>query len=189
MLMIVGLGNPGSKHALQRHNVGFMAIDVLAEVYSAPPFRQKFQGLASECRIEGVKTLLLKPQTFMNDSGRSVGAAAQFYKIAPANILVIHDELDLAEFKIKLKLGGGTAGHNGLKSIAAHLGTNDFKRLRFGIGHPGAKPLVLKHVLGNFSKAELEHLPEILGAVAAEAKSLVTGDDARFLSDLAQRLR
>jgi len=189
VLMFVGLGNPGGQYALHRHNVGFMAVDVIADMYSAPPFRKKFQGLASECRIDGKKVLLLKPQTFMNESGRSVQAAAQFYKIAPADILVMHDELDLAPFKVKLKLGGGTAGHNGLKSIAAHLGTNDFRRLRFGIGHPGAKPLVNKHVLGNFEKAEMATLPDILGALAAEAPSLASGDDARFLSDFAQRLR
>lgn len=189
MFMLVGLGNPGAQYALHRHNVGFMAIDTIAEIYSAPPFRKKFQGLATECRIDGTKTLLLKPQTFMNNSGQSVQEAARFYKIDAANILVLHDELDLAEFKIKLKLGGGTAGHNGLKSIEAHLGTKEFRRLRFGIGHPGAKPLVNNHVLGNFSKAELNELPTVLGAIAAETKWLVEGDDPRFLSDLALRLR
>lgn len=189
MYMIVGLGNPGAQYALHRHNVGFMAVDVIADHYGAPEFRKKFHGLASECRIDGSKVLLLKPQTFMNNSGQAVQQAVRFYKIAPEDILVIHDELDLAEFKIKIKLGGGTAGHNGLKSMQAHLGTPDFKRLRFGIGHPGAKPLVNYHVLGNFSKAEMEQLPDVLGALAAEINWLVSGDDARFLSDFALRLR
>lgn len=189
VFMLVGLGNPGAQYALHRHNVGFMAIDVIADLYGAPQMRKKFQGLATECRIGSAKVLLLKPQTFMNKSGQSVQEAARFYKISPSNILVIHDELDLAEFKIKLKLGGGTAGHNGLKSIEAHLNTKDFRRLRFGIGHPGAKHLVNGHVLGNFSKTEMADLPDVLGAVAAEANWLVQGDDPRFLSDLALRLR
>lgn len=189
MFMLVGLGNPGAQYALHRHNVGFMAIDVIAELYHAPQFRKKFQAMSAECRIGAQKVLLLKPQTFMNDSGRSVQEAARFYKIPSERILVIHDELDIPEFKIKLKLGGGTAGHNGLKSIEAHLGTKDFRRLRFGIGHPGAKHLVTNHVLGNFSKQEMQALPDVLGAIAAEAKSLVDGDDPRFLSDLALRLR
>ncbi|MEO0411160.1 MAG: aminoacyl-tRNA hydrolase [Pseudomonadota bacterium] len=189
MFMLVGLGNPGGQYALHRHNIGFMVVDAIAALYHAPAFRKKFHAEIAECRIGAAKVLLVKPQTFMNDSGQAVQEAARFYKIAPSDILVVHDELDLAPFKLKLKLGGGTAGHNGLKSIQAHLNTDQFRRLRFGIGHPGARHLVLKYVLGNFSKAELDALPDHLGAIAAEAEMLASGNDARFLSDVSQRLR
>ncbi|MEM7570103.1 MAG: aminoacyl-tRNA hydrolase [Pseudomonadota bacterium] len=189
MFILVGLGNPGGQYALHRHNVGFMVIDAIAEAYGAPSFRKKFQAEVSECKIDGTKVLLMKPQTFMNESGQAVQAAAQFYKIAPADIMVVHDELDLEPFKLKVKVGGGTAGHNGLKSIQAHLGTPDFGRLRFGIGHPGAKPLVLKYVLGNFAKAEMDPLADYLGAIAAEIGLLAKGETAPFLSNIARRLR
>lgn len=189
MLMLVGLGNPGTQYALNRHNIGFMVVDALAHAYGAPGWRKKFQAEITDCTIGNEKVLLVKPQTYMNDSGRAVQEAAHFYKLAPKDIVVVHDELDLAPFKLKLKLGGGTAGHNGLKSIQSHLGTPEFRRLRFGIGHPGARPLVLKYVLGNFSKAELDQLPDHLGAIADEAASLITGDDAQFLSNVARQLR
>lgn len=189
VFIIAGLGNPGAQYALNRHNVGFMVVDAIADMASAPAFRKKFKSLVSECKLGSTKVLLMKPQTFMNASGEAVREAAQFYKVSPAKVLAIHDELDLEPFKLKVKTGGGNAGHNGLKSIQSHLGTPDFMRLRIGIGHPGAKPLVHKHVLGNFSKAELEALPDLLGAIAAEAQSLVAGDEAKFLSDTALRLR
>ncbi|HBK90219.1 MAG TPA: aminoacyl-tRNA hydrolase, partial [Parvularcula sp.] len=157
MLLIVGLGNPGEKYARHRHNVGFMAVDAIAGAHRFGPERKKFQGVIREGEIGGVKFLSLKPQTFMNDSGLSVGAAMRFYKIEPADVVVFHDELDLAPGKIKAKIGGGLAGHNGLKSIAEHIG-EEFRRVRIGIGHPGDKARVTGHVLGDFSKADQDWL-------------------------------
>lgn len=188
MQLFVGLGNPGAQYALHRHNIGFMAADAIAEVHRFDPWRVKFQGLAAEGRIGGSKLLLLKPTTWMNESGRSVGEAMRFYKLTPADVTVFYDELDLAPGKVRVKVGGGTAGHNGIRSTVAHIG-EDFRRVRLGIGHPGHKDRVTGHVLGNFSRAELDGwVPDLLGAVAAEADWLVKGDDARFMNDVALRM-
>lgn len=184
----VGLGNPGAQYALHRHNVGFMAIDAIAEVHSFGPPQKKFSGILHEGRIGGAKILLLKPATFMNESGRSVGEALRFYKLGPDALTVFHDELDLAPFKVKVKQGGGTAGHNGLRSIDRHIGP-DFRRIRIGIGHPGHKDRVTGYVLGNYAKTEIDPLADMLGAIAAEAGWLTKGDDTRFMNDVALRLQ
>ena len=186
MQLWVGLGNPGPQYAMHRHNVGFMAIDTIAEVHGFGPVQKKFQGWLQEGRIGSEKILLLKPATFMNQSGRSVGEALRFYKLGLADLTVFHDELDLAPFKVKVKQGGGHAGHNGLRSVDQHLGA-DFRRVRIGIGHPGHKERVNGHVLGNYTKAEMDPLVEMLGAIAAEADRLVAGDDTRFMNDVALR--
>ncbi len=188
MQIWAGLGNPGTRYALNRHNVGFMAADAIAEVHDFAPPRKAFRSEVSEGRIGRHKVLLLKPQTYMNLSGEAVAAALRFYKLDLSALTVFHDELDLAPMKVKVKLGGGTAGHNGLRSIDQHLGA-EFRRVRIGIGHPGNKDLVTPHVLGNYSKAELETLPDLLGALAAEAEWLAGGDDARFMSEVARRLQ
>jgi PTH1 family peptidyl-tRNA hydrolase len=189
MQLWVGLGNPGAQYSLHRHNVGFMAADIIAEVHGFSPWSKKFRGLIAEGRIGEVRVLLLKPQTFMNDSGDAVQQALKFYKLGMEALTVFHDELDLAPFKVKVKMGGGTAGHNGLRSIDASLGP-DFRRVRIGIGHPGPgrKDLVTPHVLGNYRKAEMEPLSDLLAAIAAEAEWLAEGDDARFMSEVALRL-
>ena len=184
----VGLGNPGAQYAMQRHNVGFMAIDAIAEVHSFDPPKKSFSGWAQQGRIGSQRILLLKPATFMNDSGRSVRAAMDFFKKEAGDVTVFHDELDLAPFKVKVKTGGGTAGHNGLRSTDAHIG-NDFRRVRIGIGHPGHKDRVTRHVLGNYARAEMDPLSDLLAAIAAEARWLAEGDDARFMSDVASRLQ
>jgi PTH1 family peptidyl-tRNA hydrolase len=186
MQLWVGLGNPGAQYAMNRHNVGFMAADTIAEVHGFGPVQKKFAGWLQEGRIGGDKILLLKPATFMNESGRSVGEALRFYKLDMDALTVFHDELDLAPFKVKVKQGGGTAGHNGLRSIDQHMGP-DFRRVRLGIGHPGHKDRVTGYVLGNYAKAELDDLADMLGAVAAEAEWLARGDDARFMNDVALR--
>ena len=190
MQLWVGLGNPGTQYALQRHNVGFMAADVLAEAHDFGPWQKKFRSLIADGRIGRKRILLLKPQTFMNDSGDAVQQALKFYKLDLDALAVFHDELDLAPFKVKVKVGGGTAGHNGLRSIDAALGP-DFKRIRIGIGHPGPgrKDLVTPHVLGNYAKREMEALSDMLGVIAAEADWLADGDDVRFMSEVALRLR
>ena len=190
MQLWVGLGNPGAQYALQRHNVGFMAADIIAEVHDFALWSKKFRSLVAEGRIAGQRVLLLKPQTFMNDSGDAVQQAMHFYKLGMDDLTVFHDELDLAPFKVKVKQGGGTAGHNGLRSIDAALGP-DFRRVRIGIGHPGPgrKDLVTPHVLGNYAKAEMEPLSDVLAAIAAEAEWLADGDDARFMSEVALRLQ
>ncbi|MEM6811738.1 MAG: aminoacyl-tRNA hydrolase [Pseudomonadota bacterium] len=160
MFLIVGLGNPGNKYEGNRHNIGFMVIDEIARSNNFPAFKNKFQGELSEGRIGTQKIALLKPQTYMNDSGQSVGKAAQFFKVPPEKIIVFHDELDLAPRKIKVKQGGGTGGHNGLKSIDAHLGNKEYWRVRCGIGHPGDKNRVSGYVLNDFSKEEQKWLPD-----------------------------
>jgi len=187
MQLWVGLGNPGAQYALQRHNVGFMAADTIAEIHDFGPVKKAFQGWTQEGRIGPEKILLLKPATFMNESGRSVGEAMRFYKLDVGDVTVFHDELDLAPFKVKVKTGGGTAGHNGLRSTEAHIG-NEFRRVRIGIGHPGHKDKVSPYVLGNYAKAEMDPLADLLGAVAAEARWLAEGNDGRFMSDVALRL-
>lgn len=188
MQIWVGLGNPGPRYALHRHNVGFMAVDVIGEMHGFGPIQKKFQGWVQEGRIGREKVLLLKPATFMNESGRAVGEAMRFYKLELDALTVFHDELDLVPFKVKVKQGGGTAGHNGLRSIDRHLG-NDFRRVRLGIGHPGHKDRVSGHVLGNYAKSEQDDLAAMLGAVGAEAQWLAEGDNPRFMSDVALRMQ
>jgi PTH1 family peptidyl-tRNA hydrolase len=190
MQLWVGLGNPGDKYKMHRHNVGFMAADVIAATRGFGPWQKKFRSLVSEGRIGGARVLLVKPQTYMNDSGDAVQQALKFYKLDEEALTVFHDELDLAPMKVKVKVGGGTAGHNGLRSIDASLGP-DFKRVRIGIGHPGPglKHLVTPHVLGNYAKSELEVLSDMLAAIASEADWLAEGDDARFMSEVALRLQ
>ncbi len=177
MLLFVGLGNPGRGYARNRHNIGFMALEAIARRHGFGPARARFHGLATEGVIAGTKTLLLQPQTYMNESGRSVGEAARFHKISPEEIVVFHDELDLAPAKCRVKIGGGNAGHNGLRSISAHIG-NDYKRVRLGIGHPGDKALVHSYVLNDFAKSEEPWVTALCEAVADNADLLVKGDDA-----------
>ena len=171
---------------MHRHNVGFMAADVIADMHGFGPVQKKFQGWLQEGRIGTEKILLLKPATFMNESGRSVGEALRFYKLGTEALTVFHDELDLAPFKVKVRTGGGLAGHNGLRSIDQHLGP-DFRRVRLGIGHPGHKDRVTGYVLGNYAKAEMDDLADMLAAIGAEAEWLAKGDDPRFMSDVALR--
>lgn len=188
MQLWVGLGNPGPQYAMHRHNVGFMVVDTIAEVHGFSPVQKKFSGWAQDGRIGGQRVILLKPATFMNESGRAVSEALRFYKLGLDALTVFHDELDLAPFKVKVKQGGGTAGHNGLRSIDKHLGA-DFRRVRLGIGHPGHKDRVTGHVLGNFAKAEQDDLVDMLGAIAGEAEWLAKGDDVRFMNDIALRMQ
>ncbi len=185
MPVFVGLGNPGNAYAGHRHNVGFMALDLLAERHGFAPWRAKFQGQLSEGHLGVAKVLLLKPLTYMNESGRAVGEALRFYKLEPRDVIVFHDELDLVPFKCRVKQGGGVAGHNGLRSIAAHLGTQDFKRVRLGIGHPGDRNRVTNYVLGNFAKAEIPDLARFLDAVVDAAPKLAQDDDAGFMNRVA----
>ena len=186
MQIFAGLGNPGGRYAGHRHNVGFVAVDRIAADHGFGPWRAKFQAQIAEGRLGGDKVLLLKPQTFMNLSGQAVGEALRFHKLTPAELTVFHDELDLAPMKVKARIGGGLAGHNGLRSINASLGP-DFRRVRIGIGHPGHKDRVTGYVLGNYAKSEMDALSDMLGAIAAEAPWLADGDDARFMSDVALR--
>ena len=190
MQLWVGLGNPGAQYALHRHNVGFMAVDLIADVHNFSPWSKKFRSLVAEGRIGRHKVLLLKPQTFMNDSGDAVQQALRFYKLELDALTVFHDELDLAPFKVKVRIGGGLAGHNGLRSIDTVFGP-EFRRVRLGIGHPGPgrKDLVTPHVLGNYAKAEMEPLSDMLAAIAAEAGWLANADDARFMSEVALRMQ
>ena len=187
MQIWVGLGNPGPEYALHRHNIGFMAIDAITAFHDFEPPKKRFQGWTIDARLGSERLLLLKPATFMNESGRAIGEAVRFHKLAPADVTVFYDELDLAPFKVKVRRGGGTAGHNGIRSTVAHIG-EDFRRVRLGIGHPGHRDRVQGHVLGNFARAELDSLTDLLGAVAAEAPWLAQGDDARFMNDIALRL-
>ena len=190
MQLWVGLGNPGAQYSLHRHNVGFAAVDLIAEVHGFGPWQKKFRSLVSEGRIGRNRVLLLKPQTYMNDSGDAAQQALNFYKLDVGALTAFHDELDLAPFKVKVRVGGGLAGHNGLRSIDASLGP-DFRRVRIGIGHPGPglKQLVTPHVLGNWAKSEMEPLSDVLAAIAAEAEWLADGEDARFMSEVALRLQ
>src|SRR5947209_18626504 len=181
MLLFVGLGNPGARHARNRHNIGFMAVGAIARRYAFAPFRARFQSRASEGQIAGERIVLIEPQTFMNDSGRAVQEAARFYKIALEDIIVFHDELDLAPGKLRVKIGGGNAGHNGLRSITAHMG-NEYKRVRLGIGHPGDKSLVYSYVLSDFAKSEASWVEALCKAVADQAPLLAKGDDVHFQS-------
>lgn len=188
MQIWAGLGNPGAQYALHRHNVGFMAVDVIAERYNFAPWKRGFQGQVSEGRIASTRILLVKPQTFMNESGRSVGEAMRFYKAEPGDVTAFYDELDLDPMKVKVRNGGSAAGHNGIRSITAHIGAQ-FRRVRIGIGHPGHKDRVTGYVLGNYAKAEMDPLSDLLGAIAAEAEWLAKGDDVRFMNDVAMRMQ
>ena len=188
MKLFVGLGNPGGQYAFNRHNVGFMAVDAIAQANGFPSWRKRFSGLAAEGKLAGQPVLLFKPQTFMNESGRAVGEAARFYKLDLGDVVVFHDELDLAPGKVRVKTGGGVAGHNGLKSLSAHIG-NDYVRVRIGIGHPGSKDLVTGHVLRDFAKAEHDWLEPLLGAIATEAPYLAEGANDKFQSRVAHAMQ
>ncbi len=181
MYLFVGLGNPGAKYASNRHNVGFMAVDVIAAAHHFGPWKKKFQGEISEGKLAGERVFLLKPQTYMNESGRSVGEVLRFHDVPLDQVLVFYDELDLEAGKVRVKIGGGAAGHNGIRSIVAHV-SPDFKRVRLGIGHPGVKELVMPHVLGDFAKGDRSWLVAMLDAVADNAEMLVKGEDAPFQS-------
>jgi PTH1 family peptidyl-tRNA hydrolase len=188
MKLFVGLGNPGSEHARQRHNVGFMAVERIAERHGLGPWRKRFHGLACDGRIGAERVMLLKPQTYMNESGRSVAEAQRYLEIEEGAIYVFHDELDLAPGKLKVKTGGGNAGHNGLRSLSAHIG-NEYARVRIGIGHPGSKDLVYRYVLHDFAKADAAWVGPLLDAIADAAPRLAAGDDARFLTEVARALK
>lgn len=188
MKLFVGLGNPGAQYAFNRHNVGFMAVDVIAAAHGFAAWRKRFQGLTSEGRLGGEQVLLLKPQTFMNESGRSVGEAARFYKIPVRDVVAFHDELDLPPGKVRVKIGGGVAGHNGLKSLTAHLG-NDYMRVRIGIGHPGHRERVIGHVMRDFAKADMEWLEPVLAAMSDAAPILARGEKDKFQTQVAHETR
>lgn len=179
MILLVGLGNPGAKYERNRHNVGFMAADAIVRRHSFSPPRARFQGTVSEGMFDGEKVIVLKPTTYMNESGRAVGEAMRFYKLTPADVVVFYDELDLEPGKVRIKTGGGAAGHNGIRSIASHIGP-DFRRVRIGIGHPGAKDRVLGYVLGDFAKADTTWVEPMLDAMADAAPLLAEGKDATF---------
>jgi len=179
MLLFVGLGNPGAKHAGNRHNIGFMVVDAIAKRHGFPPWRRRFQGVASEGTMGGEKVLLLLPGTYMNESGRAVAEAVNFYKIGLGDIAVFHDEIELPSAKVRVKTGGGIAGHNGLRSISAHVG-NDYRRVRIGVDHPGVKEMVHAHVLGDFAKAEREWVETLCDIIADNAGLLAQGKDSTF---------
>ena len=181
MHLLVGLGNPGREYAYNRHNVGFMALDEIVRRYGFAPWRRRFQGQVAEGRIAGERVLALKPETYMNESGRAVGEAMRFYKLKPADLVVIYDELDLPPGKARLKSGGSTAGHRGLRSIEPQVG-KDFRRLRLGIGHPGAREKVNGYVLHDFAKADRDWLEPLLEAVAEHAPLLASGEDSTFMN-------
>ncbi len=187
MLLFVGLGNPGVKYAGNRHNIGFMAVDEIARAHGFGPWKSKFQGQISEGRLGAEKVLLLKPETMMNLSGQSVGEAMRFYKLLPDDVTVFHDELDLAPGKLRLKQGGGHAGHNGLRSIHQHI-SEDYRRVRLGIGHPGRKELVAHYVLQDFAKADAAWLDDLLRGIGDGAVYLAEGDKDRFQNAVALRL-
>ncbi|MFP4405196.1 aminoacyl-tRNA hydrolase [Rhodosalinus sp.] len=187
MQLFVGLGNPGQKYARNRHNIGFMAVDRIAGAHGFGPWRAKFQAELAEGRLGGEKVVLLKPQTYMNLSGQSVGEAMRFYKLGPGDVTVFHDELDLAPGKLRVKRGGGHAGHNGLRSIHQHIGA-DYRRVRLGIGHPGRKELVSAYVLHDFAKADEDWLDDLLRGIADGAPHLAEGDENRFQNAVAQRV-
>ncbi|MCK1737393.1 aminoacyl-tRNA hydrolase [Bradyrhizobium sp. 138] len=179
MRLFVGLGNPGAKYARNRHNIGFMAVDEIARRHGFAPWRRRFQGETSEGTLGTERVILLKPTTYMNESGRAVQEAASFFKIAPGDVTVFHDELELPPGKVRVKIGGGIAGHNGLRSISAHIG-NDYRRVRLGIGHPGVKEMVHGHVLSDFAKADNDWVATLCEAVAEHAGLVAKGTDATF---------
>ncbi|WP_160008176.1 aminoacyl-tRNA hydrolase [Rhizobium sp. 18055] len=184
MLVIAGLGNPGSQYAGNRHNIGFMAVDAIHRRHSFSPWTKKFKAVISEGEIAGEKVLLIKPQTYMNLSGESVGEAMRFYKLQPSDIVAVYDELDLAPAKARIKTGGGHGGHNGIKSLDAHCG-KEYRRLRLGIGHPGNKDLVQHYVLGDFAKVDRTWLEPMLEALADNAEMLVRNEDSQLMNKLA----
>lgn len=188
MWLFVGLGNPGAKYARHRHNLGFMAVDAIADTYGFDAWRRRFQGLTAEGRLGTHKVLLLKPTTFMNESGRAVGEAVRFYKMTPENVVVFYDEIDLQPGKVKVKTGGGAAGHNGIRSLIAHLG-EDFVRVRLGIGHPGRKDLVHHYVLHDFAKADSAWLEPLLDEIARAAPRLAEDDPANFMNEVASGMQ
>ena len=179
MQLLVGLGNPGERYAGNRHNIGFMAIQAIAKRHGIGPWRRRFQGVASEGPIGNERLLLLMPGTFMNESGRAVGEAVHFYKLTPDDVTVIHDEIDLVPAKVKVKTGGGIAGHNGLRSITEHIG-NDYRRVRIGVGHPGNKDLVQHYVLSDFAKSERPWVDALVDIIADNADLIARGEDASF---------
>lgn len=179
MRLLVGLGNPGDRYVGNRHNVGFMAVQEIAKRHGIGPWRRRFQGVACEGPIGAERTLLLLPGTFMNESGRAVAEAAHFYKLGPGDVTVFHDEIDLPPGKVRVKVGGGIAGHNGLRSITEHIG-NDYRRVRIGVGHPGNKDLVHAYVLNDFAKSERDWLEALIGILADNVDILVRGEDASF---------
>ena len=187
MKLLVGLGNPGAKYARNRHNIGFMAMDQIASDHGFGPWRSKFQGVISEGRFGSEKAILLKPETFMNLSGQSVGEVMRFHKLEPADVVVFHDELDLAPGKVRLKTGGGHAGHNGLRSIHGHIGP-DYDRVRLGVGHPGHKDAVAGYVLRDFPKADAEWLDDVLRGIGDGIAHLIDGHGDRFLNAIALRV-
>jgi PTH1 family peptidyl-tRNA hydrolase len=179
MRLLVGLGNPGPRYAGNRHNIGFMAVEAIARRHRIGPWRRRFQGLAADGPIDGERVILLLPGTYMNDSGLAVAEAAHFYKIDVGHIVVFHDEIDLPPAKVRVKTGGGIAGHNGLRSISSHVG-NDYRRVRIGVGHPGVKELVYPYVLGDFAKAERPWVEALCDIIAANAAMIVNGEDSAF---------
>ena len=187
MLLLVGLGNPGADYARHRHNVGFMALDAIHRRHGFGPWRRRFRAEVSEGTLGGTKILLLKPQTYMNESGGAVSEAANFYKIEPADIVVIHDEVDLPPGKVRMKAGGGSAGHNGLRSISGAIG-DGYRRLRIGVGHPGQPGMVHTHVLRDFAKADADWLEPLLEAIAENASLLADGKDSTFANRLHEAL-
>src|SRR5580704_12987732 len=179
MRLLVGLGNPGTQHVGNRHNVGFMVVQEIARRHGFPPWRRRFQGVATEGAIGSERVLLLLPGTYMNESGRAVGEAAHFYKLAPGGITVFHDEIDLVPGKVRVKVGGGIAGHNGLRSISEHIG-NDYRRVRIGVGHPGDKDLVHAYVLSDFAKSERPWVEALVDIMADNVDLIARGEDASF---------
>ena len=179
MRLLVGLGNPGARYVGNRHNIGFMALEAIARRHGPMPWRRRFQGVAAEGPLAGERVILLLPGTFMNDSGLAVAEAAHFYKIGAGDIVVFHDEIDLPPAKVRVKTGGGIAGHNGLRSISSHVG-NDYRRVRIGVGHPGVKELVYNHVLSDFAKAERPWVEAVCDIIADNAGLIAKGDDASF---------
>jgi len=179
MLLLVGLGNPGARYVGNRHNIGFMAVQEIAKRHGIGPWRRRFQGLACEGPLGGERALLLLPGTYMNESGRAVAEAVHFYKLPPADVIVFHDEIDLPPGKVRVKVGGGIAGHNGLRSISDHIG-NDYRRVRIGVGHPGNKDLVQHYVLSDFAKSDRDWVEALIGVLAEDAALLAQGKDASF---------
>lgn len=186
--LLIGLGNPGDKYLFNRHNAGFMAVDAIAGAHGFGPWKRRFQGLTAEAQIGAHRVILLKPGTYMNESGRAAGEAMRFFKLTPADVTVFHDELDLEPGKVRVKVGGGHAGHNGLRSLSAHIG-NDYRRVRIGIGHPGNKDEVVNYVLRDFAKTDQEWLSDLLAAIAKAAPKLVEGQDASFMNEVARLAR
>lgn len=184
MLLLVGLGNPGAKYSGNRHNIGFMAVDAIARAHGFGPWKKKFQGELAEGQIDGVRTLLLKPQTFMNESGRAVGEAANFHKLSPMDVVVFYDEIDLAPGRFRMKTGGGAAGHNGIRSIIASPVGEGFRRARLGVGHPGHKELVHGYVLSDFHKVDAEWVRALLDALAKAAPLLAKGEDEKYQAEV-----